>query len=93
MWVRGDFDPLLAAHARRVAECRRDGAELAVMIGEPERPLLAARARAELVAALRAVDYVCLGTEAPEEAIRIDEEPVRSEFLERVRARHGGGSR
>jgi hypothetical protein len=55
------FDPLLAAHARRLGEIARDGVLLMVAVGEAPGALLAARARAELVAALGMVDYVILG--------------------------------
>lgn len=56
--VRGYFDPLLAWHAERLAEMKRDGKPLLVVIASPENPILAARARAELVAGLRVVDSV-----------------------------------
>jgi bifunctional ADP-heptose synthase (sugar kinase/adenylyltransferase) len=59
--VTGFFDPLLAAHARRLEELARPGGTLFVAVRDPEHPLLPARARAELVAALRVVDYVILG--------------------------------
>jgi bifunctional ADP-heptose synthase (sugar kinase/adenylyltransferase) len=58
--VVGTFDPLLAAHARRLREIAGEGAVLFVAIREPAQPLLAAQARAELVAALGMVDYVVL---------------------------------
>jgi bifunctional ADP-heptose synthase (sugar kinase/adenylyltransferase) len=59
--VAGTFDPLLATHARRLREIAGEGAVLFAAIREPEAPLLAAQARAELVAALGVVDYVVLG--------------------------------
>ncbi len=59
--VSGTFDPLLAAHARRLRMIARDGAVLFVAVLDPPRPLLPGRARAELVAALEVVDYVVLG--------------------------------
>jgi len=59
--VAGTFDPLLPAHARRLREIAGEGAVLFAAIREPETPLLAAQARAELVAALGVVDYVVLG--------------------------------
>jgi bifunctional ADP-heptose synthase (sugar kinase/adenylyltransferase) len=62
--VAGTFDPLLAAHARRLREIAGEGSVLFAAVREPVRPLLAAQARAELVAALGVVDYVVLG-EAP----------------------------
>ena len=42
------------------AECRSPDGILIVEITNPARPLLAQRARAELVAALEMVDYVVL---------------------------------
>jgi bifunctional ADP-heptose synthase (sugar kinase/adenylyltransferase) len=59
--VSGTFDPLLAAHARRLREIAGEGAVLFAAIREPAKPLLPAHARAELVAALGVVDYVVLG--------------------------------
>ena len=56
----GYFDPLLAAHAERLEELARDGQVLFLAIEDPPRPLLEARARAELVAGLRVVDCVTL---------------------------------
>ena len=55
--VSGYFDPLLASHARRLAGLKR-GAKLMVADRDPPQPILPARARAELVASLRVVDYV-----------------------------------
>jgi bifunctional ADP-heptose synthase (sugar kinase/adenylyltransferase) len=54
----GWFDPLLPAHARRFAGLRDGCACLVALICDPPQPLLPARARAELVAALSAVDFV-----------------------------------
>ena len=62
--VAGYFDPLLAAHARRLNEAREPGALLAVIVTDPPSPILPAPARAEMVAALAAVDYVVLPGEA-----------------------------
>jgi bifunctional ADP-heptose synthase (sugar kinase/adenylyltransferase) len=59
--VTGYFDPLLAEHARGLSAVAEGGAVLFVLVRQPERPILAARARAELVAALGVVDYVVLG--------------------------------
>jgi bifunctional ADP-heptose synthase (sugar kinase/adenylyltransferase) len=56
--VSGYFDPLLASHAGRLEALRLDGRWLAVLLSDPPNPVLPLRARAELVAALRAVDYV-----------------------------------
>jgi hypothetical protein len=58
--VTGYFDPLLAAHALRLRECAGHGRPLVVLIADPPEPLLPARARAELVAALEVVDLVAV---------------------------------
>jgi bifunctional ADP-heptose synthase (sugar kinase/adenylyltransferase) len=80
--VAGHFDPLLAAHARRLGEIAGGGAVLFVAVGEPERPLLPAAARAELVAALGMVDYVVPGG-APIEADEVFREESADERLSR----------
>lgn len=64
--VSGYFDPLLAGHARRLGEIAAPGGILVAVVTEPERPILPARARAELVAALAVVDYVVPAEEAGE---------------------------
>lgn len=58
--VSGHFDPLLASHARRLETARSAGRPLAVLLAEPAHPILPARARAELVAALHSVQLVIL---------------------------------
>ena len=59
--VTGLFDPLLAAHAKRLAEVAAsagdEGCVLAVVTNWPPE-ILPLKARAELVAALATVDYV-----------------------------------
>ncbi len=65
--VSGYFDPMLAWHAQRLQHIKQDK-PLIVIIENPTDPILPARARAELVASLRVVDYVI---ECPE-GIAID---------------------
>jgi bifunctional ADP-heptose synthase (sugar kinase/adenylyltransferase) len=65
----GYFDPVLAAHARRLKDAREGAAALAVVIADPPRPILPSRARAELVAALDAADYVVLPGDEPLEGL------------------------
>jgi len=67
--VAGYFDPLLAPHARRLAQLREGAAALAVIVARPPDPILPARARAELVAGLAAADYVVLPGDEPVETI------------------------
>lgn len=56
-FLRGYFDPLLAAHARIIDQ---SPGPVVVLLADPPDPLLPARSRAELVAALRGVSYVVL---------------------------------
>lgn len=56
--VTGHFDPLLAAHARRLGELARPGKKLMAVVTTPANPILPAAARAELVAGLAIVDQV-----------------------------------
>lgn len=90
--VTGYFDPLLAAHAARLYEIRRAEPDtpLVVAILDPSSPVLNARARAELVAALAVVDYVMiLNVARGEEALgRIPAaEVLREEDADRTRTR------
>ncbi len=98
--VTGYFDPLLAAHARRLAASRDHADALMAVVCSPERPILAARARAELVAALAVVDYVVLAEDGLLEALRgagaaverhedLDEQITR-ELIAHVQRRHHG---
>ena len=54
--VVGYFDPLLAAHARRLSEIA-NGSRVVAIVTSPERPVLPAAARAELAAALEVVEH------------------------------------
>jgi bifunctional ADP-heptose synthase (sugar kinase/adenylyltransferase) len=56
--VTGYFDVIVAEHVRRLREIKNGSAMLVVVVLDPPEALLAARARAELVAALAVVDYV-----------------------------------
>lgn len=62
-FASGWFDPLLAAHARRLEQLRSGAARVMVVVTDASRPILPARARAELVAALSVVDFVVLSEE------------------------------
>jgi bifunctional ADP-heptose synthase (sugar kinase/adenylyltransferase) len=71
--VTGYFDPLVAAHARRLEEIGAGDRTVIVVVNSPVKPVLPARARAELAAALRVVDYVV-----------ISEEPAPPTWMERL---------
>jgi bifunctional ADP-heptose synthase (sugar kinase/adenylyltransferase) len=90
--VSGYFDPLVASHARRLAELKRG--TLIVAIENPKRPILTARARAELVASLRAVDYVVEERGGLRVDVRLEDEDARrfDELVAHVRLRQDGGS-
>jgi len=82
-WVSGHFDPLLAEHVARLEQAREPGRLLVVEVTNPEQPLLAQRARAELVAALAMVDFVVLGDGRA--AMDAD---ITERFVEHVLDRH-----
>jgi bifunctional ADP-heptose synthase (sugar kinase/adenylyltransferase) len=83
-WVAGHFDPLLAEHVRRLRQYSAPGRRLVVEITNPARPLLAQRARAELVAALGMVDYVVL----KDGIAASDDVAVTERFIQHVLRRH-----
>jgi rfaE bifunctional protein nucleotidyltransferase chain/domain len=82
--ANGCFDVLHAGHVRYLEGARREGDVLVVGINSdsserrlkgPGRPILAEQARAELVAALRAVDYVVIFDEPNVESLLTDLRP------------------
>jgi cytidyltransferase-like protein len=91
--VTGYFDPLTAAHARRLREIQSQADRLIAIVLDPPEPLLDSRARAELVAALECVDYVVTGGVDTARTDIFHEELAdlkhRSDLIARVRARHG----
>jgi bifunctional ADP-heptose synthase (sugar kinase/adenylyltransferase) len=87
-WVSGRFDPLLAGHAHLLAALS-EGADLlivTVLDADPDS-ILPVEARAQLVAALAAVDCVVIGR-APAHAEDIADGSLRNDLAERVRQRH-----
>ena len=93
--VSGYFDPLLVQHAHRLEQIKRDGILLLVLISTPDRPILPARARAELVAGLKVVDYVVedgCGIHA-QHSLEEEDELRLQELVAHVHARQrsGGG--
>jgi hypothetical protein len=91
--VSGYFDPLLAWHAARLREIKRN-APLIVIIENPPRPILPARARAELVSSLAVVDFVieCPQGIAVDVHLEAEEQRKLNELIERVHARCRGAS-
>jgi rfaE bifunctional protein nucleotidyltransferase chain/domain len=78
VFANGCFDTLHVGHVRYLEGARREGDILVVAVNSdssvchlkgPGRPILPESARADLVAALRAVDYVVLFSEPNVEAL------------------------
>lgn len=84
--VRGYFDPLLAEHAQLLSNAAKPGLALAVLVTSPPHPLMTARARAELVAALAAVDYVAIAEDSAGPNARQDD--ITRRFIQHVRLKH-----
>jgi hypothetical protein len=91
--VSGFFDPMLAWHAERLREIKRNSAPLLVLIADSENAILPARARAELVAALRVVDFVAEGCPVPAQ-FRLEAEDADrlAGLIEHVHARQNAAS-
>lgn len=58
--VSGYFDPVTSEHAERLRGLKESSRPLLILIGTPPDPILPAEARAQLVAALKCVDYVTI---------------------------------
>ena len=86
VWTSGHFDPVLAEHVRLLRGTAEQGKALVVEITSPEQPLLSARARAELVAALAIVDLVVLDDGA--KALPSEDSRISRAFVEHVLQRH-----
>ncbi len=71
--VSGYFDPMLASHAARLKELKGDKT-LIVAIVSASDAILPARARAELVAGLRVVDYVVESADGLAPHVRLEQE-------------------
>jgi len=84
--VTGYFDPLLAGDARALANLPRP---IAAVVLPLDNALLQQRARAELVAALRIIDYVVIadGWNQPDIHLEADQTRRVRELKEHVRRR------
>ena len=87
--VSGYFDPLAAEHATRLQGLKRAGSPLLVLIASPPNPILASRARAELVAGLAAVDYVAeLSQEIqPDVTLEAEDTVLQARLIQHVHTR------
>lgn len=88
--VAGYFDPMTARHVEALAKAGRG---LTVLVLDPPEPLLAARARAELVAGLACVNEVAIGCsdDLLARAIRLEDGDLarRDEIVDVIRTKHG----
>jgi hypothetical protein len=87
--VSGYFDPMVASHAERLATLKRDGEPLLVLISTPPDQILPAAARAQLVAGLSVVDYVCDAPNGldPQIALEGEHTQLLAQLIEHVHAR------
>ena len=92
--VSGYFDPLIATHAERLASLKTNGTKLLVLIATPDNAILPSAARAELVAGLRAVDYVSELADGLIPQIRLEQEDSERyrALLQHVHARQKAAS-
>ena len=92
--VSGYFDPMLASHARRLAQLKRDRTPMLVLISTPSDPILPARARAELIASLRVVDHVAEAGEgiAVQVNLEMEDDTRLEKLIEHVHARQSATS-
>src|SRR5579862_2738555 len=87
--VTGYFDVLVAEHVRRLRQVAGEAVKLFVVVLDPPAPVLGARARAEMAAALAMVDYVVpAGNQSAEGLLSrfADSEIVREESADLLRA-------
>jgi hypothetical protein len=90
-WVVGHFDPLLVEHARKLHAYSEPGFILIVVVTNPKsgEALLPQRARAELVAALRDVNYVVLKDGPMDDP---EDQQITQTFIEHVAERNNGAA-
>jgi bifunctional ADP-heptose synthase (sugar kinase/adenylyltransferase) len=87
--ISGYFDPMLASHAEYLATLKRPGESLLVLIATPLNPILPALARAQLVAGLSVVDYVCDAPDGltPQIALEAEHAELLTQLIDHVHAR------
>jgi hypothetical protein len=93
--VAGTFDPLLSSHLTRIREIVGESGWAVVILREPEKPILNARARAELASALKVVQAVVLPPENSSpgwlqglEVADLDDTASSLEFMRLIQERH-----
>ena len=89
--VSGYFDPLIAWHARWLANFKKPGKALMILIATRENSILPVRARQELVASLAVVNHVTeFSDELADGAIRLESQDreLFQDLLELVHTRN-----
>ena len=92
--VSGYFDPMIASHAERLTKLKREGTLLLVLIAAPPEAILPALARAQLVAGLSIVDYVCDAPDGIAPQIHLEDEHavLLTQLIDHVHARQRAAS-
>jgi hypothetical protein len=92
--VSGYFDPVTAPHADRLAGLKQADTPLLVLIATPPDAILPALARAQLVAGLSVVDYVCGAPGGLAPAVHLEEEHagLLTKLIDHVHARQRAAS-
>ena len=72
--VRGYFDPITLWHAEKLAELKNAGGPLIVAVSTPTDPIMPVRARMQMVAGFRAVDYVTEMTPGLGPAVNLEQD-------------------
>ena len=92
--VSGHFDPLVADHAEQLAALKQEGKALLILIATPPDPILPALARAQLVAGLAVVDYVCASPDglAPQVALEVQHREQLANLIRHVHTRQRAAS-
>lgn len=92
--VSGYFDPMIASHAERLTKLKREGTPLLVLVATPPEAILPALARAQLVAGLSVVDYVCEAPVGIDAQIHLEDEHAEllTQLIEHVHARQRAAS-
>jgi len=92
--VSGYFDPMIASHAERLATLKQGGKPLLVLVATPPDAILSALARAQLVAGLSVVDYVCDAPEGipPQIHLEVEHAELLTKLIDHVHARQRAAS-
>jgi hypothetical protein len=92
--VSGYFDPMIASHAERLITLKQEDTPLLVLVATPPDAILPALARAQLVAGLSVVDYVCESPDGVPAQIHLEDEHavLLTKLIDHVHARQRAAS-